>query len=107
MPRGALSALSKFRRRIPAASAAPVPPSAATAERAPATGGEASSPEPELEAGGRAGDEDDWAVLAASMRDAEVIARVWIDKFRCVASADRGAKVVRVSDIRVALLTQM
>ncbi|KAA0153845.1 hypothetical protein FNF29_02834 [Cafeteria roenbergensis] len=49
----------------------------------------------------------DWLALADASKDALTLSQFWIDKMRLVSSADRGKRIVTVSAIRVAVLSQV
>lgn len=101
---GGLSALSRFKRPRRAMGAATVGQPATM----PSTSLDALDCEHASAEGTDAEDDlADWLALADASKDALTLSQFWIDKMRLVSSADRGKRVVTVSAIRVAVLSQV
>lgn len=101
---GGLSALARFKRPRRAVSAAPAGRPATQAS----TSLDAFDCEPPAAAPTDTDDDlADWLALADASKDALTLSQFWIDEMRLVASADRGKRVVTVTAIRVAVLSQV
>ncbi len=101
---GGLSALARFRRPRRAAGSAPraglATPTRTSLDAFDSEPAGAATPCPE-------DDMADWLALADASKDALTLSQFWIDKMRLVSSADRGKRIVTVSAIRVAVLSQV